>query len=218
MISYTDNITASMDSRNCLRRIGRHDDTEFSHQSVINVMERFVRSVNTMDDTILVPCRLMDMKVGDEQDPTDHKQNSKSKHDINNTLNSADLLDLYNMLHSIKADLLWCKGEHLEKDEESQKNTNSSNTHLTVKGHVRRPSTVSVTSTNSVSSISDTESETGNEIDSGIEEPPCVTDRTQQVAQNFRRHLYGLTKSLKQFTEAAQYLTNRYQYDIGNPI
>ncbi|GJQ80326.1 hypothetical protein Trydic_g249 [Trypoxylus dichotomus] len=213
MISYTDNITTGIDSRNCLRRIGRHDDTEFSHQSVFNVMEKFVRSVNTMDDTILVPCRLMDMKVGDEQDPTGPKQNSKSKHDINNTLNSADLLDLYNMLHSIKADLLWSKGEHLEKDEESPKNT-----HLTVKGHVRRPSTVSVTSTNSVSSISDTESETGNEIDSGIEEPPCVTDRTQQVAQNFRRHLSGLTKSLKQLTEAAQYLTNRYQHDIGNPI
>lgn len=168
-----------------------------------------------MDDTILVPCRLMDMKVGDEQDPTGPKQNSKNKHDINKTLNSADLLDLYNMLHSVKGDLLWCKGEYPEKEDEPPKSTN---THLTVKGHVRRPSTVSVASTNSSSSISDTESETGNENDSGIEEPLCVTDKTEEVAQNFRRHLYGLTKSLKQLTEAAQYLTNRYQHDIGNPI
>lgn len=160
-----------------------------------------------MDDTILVPCRLMDMKVGDEQDPAGPKQNSMSKHDINNTLNSADLLDLYNMLHSIKADLLWFKGEESTKD-----------THLTVKGHVRRPSTVSVASTNSTSSISDTESDAGVENDSGIEESPLVSDRTQQVAHNFRCHLYGLTKSLKQLTGAAQYLTDRYQHDIGNPI
>lgn len=184
-------------------------------------MERFVKSVNTMDDTILVPCRLMDMKVGDDQDPTGPKQNSKSKHhDINNILNSADLLDLYNMLHSIKSELLWCKGGDIpEKEEEVIKNANTSGTtHLTVKGHVRRPSTVSVASTNSSSSISDTESEIGNENDSGIEEPPQVTDRTQQVAQNFRRHLHGLTKSLRQLTEATQYLTNRYQHDIGSPI
>lgn len=49
--------------RNSLRRIARHDDQEFSKESIINVMEKFVKTVNAMDETILVPCRLMDRQV-----------------------------------------------------------------------------------------------------------------------------------------------------------
>jgi len=48
--------------RNCLRRI-IHDDKEFSNQSIINVIERFVKSVNMMEETILIPSRLMDRQV-----------------------------------------------------------------------------------------------------------------------------------------------------------
>lgn len=40
-----------------------HDDQEFSNQSIINVIEKFVRSVNSMEETILVPSRLMDRQV-----------------------------------------------------------------------------------------------------------------------------------------------------------
>lgn len=190
-------------------------------------MEKFVKSVNTMDDTILVPCRLMDLKVGDEQDPTQPKKhNSKNKHSVQDILSSADLFDIYNMLNSIKADLLWGQGQKPEEQETTvaplapSNNTTTNSTHLTAgKGHVRRQSTVSVASTNSsASTISDCESETGNENDSGIEEPPQVDNRTEQVAQNFRRHLQGLTRCLRQMTEAAQYLTSRYQHDIGSPI
>lgn len=49
-------------SRNCLRRI-IHDDQEFSNQSIINVIERFVKTVNLMEETILIPSRLMDRQV-----------------------------------------------------------------------------------------------------------------------------------------------------------
>lgn len=48
--------------RNCLRRL-IHDDKEFSNQSIINVIERFVKSVNLMEETILIPSRLMDRQV-----------------------------------------------------------------------------------------------------------------------------------------------------------
>lgn len=51
-----------MNCRNCLRRI-IHDDQEFSHQSIINVIERFVKTVNLMEETILIPSRLMDRQV-----------------------------------------------------------------------------------------------------------------------------------------------------------
>lgn len=49
--------------RNKLRRIARHDDQEFSNQSILNSMEKFVQTVNAMDETILVPSRLMDRQV-----------------------------------------------------------------------------------------------------------------------------------------------------------
>lgn len=49
--------------RNCLRRIARNDDHEFSRESIVNLMEKFVKTVNVMDETILVPCRLMDRSV-----------------------------------------------------------------------------------------------------------------------------------------------------------
>ena len=208
--------------RSCLRRIARHDDTEFSNQSVINVMEKFVKSVNTMDETILVPCRLMDLKVGDEHDPTHSHHNAKTKSDINVTLNSTDLFNLYNMLKSVKGDLLWGQEQTGSEEYSSPANNTvpqTTNSHLVVKGHVRRPSTVSVASTNSTaSSISDNESDVGIENDSGIEEPSQVDDRTLQVAKNFRRHLVGITNSLKQLTEAANYLTDRYQHGIGSSM
>lgn len=186
-----------------------------------------------MDETILVPCRLMDMKVGDEQDPSQPKKHAaKSKHTAQDILQNADLFDVYNMLNSIKADLLWGPGQVPE--EEAVASTpapttivNPSTTHLSAatataaagKGHIRRPSTVSVASTNSsASTISDSESEAGNENDSGIEETTQEKDRTEQVAQNFRRHLQGLSRCIRQMTEAAQYVTSRYQQDIGSTI
>lgn len=219
--------------RNCLRRIARHDETEFSNQSILNAMEKFVKSVNIMDETILVPCRLMDLKVGDAQDVTVTEASkkhgtSKSKNSVKDTLNSADLFDLFNMLNAVKVDLLWGQnsGEH---NGAGDKPTTTGNTLAmpvnaithSSKGHVRRPSTVSMTSTNSVASvISDSESDTGNENDSGIEaeEPGEKRDPTHLVSQNFRRHLTGLYCSLQQLTEAANYLTTRYQHDVGSSV
>lgn len=227
MSAYVDNLTTSMEnSRNCLRRIARHDETEFSNQSILNAMEKFVKSVNVMDETILIPCRLMDQKIGDAQDTTEQpmKHGPKNNHVVKDALSSADLFDLFNMLNAVKVDLLW--GQNNPSNETTTTSTSSSNTlsvNSTTKGHVRRPSTVSMTSTNSIASvISDSESEAGGENDSGIEaEDPMSSEKrdpTLQVAQNFRRHLNGLYRSLQQLTDAANYLTTRYQHDVGSPV
>lgn len=180
-------------------------------------MEKFVKSVNIMDETILVPCRLMDLKVGDAQDVTEEtstKKHGPKRENIKDLLSSADLFDLFNMLNSVKVDLLWAQtnGETVEKVETKPVQT---------KGHIRRPSTVSMASTNSAASvISDSESDTGNENDSGIEaeEPVENKDPTLAIANNFRRHLNGLYTSLQQLTDAANYLTKRYQHDVGSTI
>lgn len=99
---------------------------------------------------------------------------------------------------------------------QQQQTTNTATTDSRKGGHVRHPSTVSLSSSNS-STISDSESEvSSNENDSGIEsENQKNKDRCLEVASHFRTHLLGLYKSLEQMTEAASYLTARYQSDMG---
>lgn len=189
-------------------------------------MEKFVKTVNKMDETILVPCRMMEQKVGDETDPsTSLNPKSKNTHTVHQLLNSADLFELYNMLNGVKDGLLWGS---LEEKTSTDKATTPTVTAIATppatttatKGHIRRPSSVSVTSTNSsTSTISDTDSESGViENDSGIDESATEEAKVDKIAQDFKRHLHGLTHSLRQMTETARYLTWRYQYDIGGPI
>ncbi|XP_050089989.1 uncharacterized protein LOC126574081 [Anopheles aquasalis] len=294
---YNNDMPTTMEnSRNCLRRIARHDDQEFSNQSILNAMEKFVKNVNTMDETILVPCRLMDRKVGDATDTVPlapkaqhsgaHHGKKTNRASIREVLNTSELFQLYNMLKLVKVDLLWgrqdaddavdeavvmgattsttttaaattkttSKGRNSSISEQQQpltregspvatekadattsasnnsnsstsssNNSNSSSSGSpaavssgTPKGHTRRPSTVSVTSSNSASTLSDSESEASAENDSGIEsEGNQEQDRSAELAKQFRTHLLGLYRSLEQMSEAANYLTTRYQSDVG---
>lgn len=257
MSGYTDLTSNIENSRNCLRRIARHDDQEFSNQSILNAMEKFVKTVNAMDETILVPCRLMDRKVGDATDtipPLDQqhhhhhqKQHShhgkKGKPSIREALNTSDLFKLYNMLNVVKVDLLWGRQDAVEEQPqqtvsptpmdttpaeykqksaspapaaEQKSESTSSIESGSIKGHIRRPSTVSMASSNSASTLSDSESEISAENDSGIEsESNADQDKSTELAKQFRTHLLGLYRSLEQMTEAANYLTARYQSDVG---
>lgn len=127
---------------------------------------------------------------------------------------------------------------------ESKTESNSSNSNVGgrsttgVKGHVRRTSTASMMSTTSVSNMSDSDSDISNEIDSGLESDGNKSDNAQStdgsdivdacqksksmsgdkatdLAKRCKRHLNGLYQCLEQMTEAANYLTARYQSDIG---
>lgn len=214
----------------CLRR-GR-DEAEFSNQSIFSSMEKFVNAVQDMEETILVPCRLMDLKVGDATDsvppPAEPKPHFKPgvkavrrAEGFRDAMPNADLYNLYTLVNSVKNELQWGMKEcPVDEGIDSPSITPvSSATHI--KGHQRRPSNVSVSSStsSSSSSSSDADSDAGNENDSGFDteaspKPEC----TQQVAQNFRRHLHGLYRSLEQMTEAATYLTARYQKDVGDHV
>lgn len=114
--------------------------------------------------------------------------------------------------------------------------SSSTTTTTGVKGHVRRTSTASMMSTTSVSNLSDSDSDISNEIDSGLESDGNKSDNAQSsdgsdivddaacqkssdkatdLAKRCKRHLNGLYQCLEQMTEAANYLTARYQSDIG---
>ncbi|XP_018802206.1 PREDICTED: uncharacterized protein LOC108977121 [Bactrocera latifrons] len=120
-------------SRNCLRRIARHDEPQFSKDSIVNVMEKFVKTVKVMDDTILVPCLLMDRQVGDSTDiiPAPGKNSTANQHtmqhsaarsaahskNVHEFLSSSELFNLYNMLNALKTDLLWTGKDDSEDDD-----------------------------------------------------------------------------------------------------
>ncbi|KAK9504905.1 hypothetical protein O3M35_009075 [Rhynocoris fuscipes] len=231
-----------MDSnRHCVRRTYSHKEAEFSNGSIMKAMERFVEAVQEMDETILVPSRLMDLEAG-------------ASGDTAGLASSTDLYGLYTMVNCVKNELLWgvnssnvndnycdddiCCGfsDNVVISPQTATTTSASNVqhhhhHHNHKTHNRRPSTASVTSAQSVT-LSDTDSDTsstsGNENDSGIEgetettSVPATNKKastyTRNVEASFRRHLYGLQRSLAQMTAAASYLTKRYQSDIGASV
>lgn len=168
---------------------------------------------------------------------TTHAGGKKKRVPIHETLSSAELFKLYNMLNGVKLDLLWGRNseeqpEEIEMIEEQNAAAAAAAAAASVtsnavlvspptngndsKGHVRRPSTASVASSNSATTLSDSDSEISTENDSGIEsERKHETDKSRDLAKQYRKHLLGLYRCLEQMTDAANYLTARYQSDIG---
>ncbi|XP_077267353.1 uncharacterized protein LOC143900181 isoform X2 [Temnothorax americanus] len=225
---------SNVDPARTLRRIARHDEPEFSNASILNSMEKFVRTVSEMEDTILVPSRLLDLSVGDAGDTVCMK--GKRGSTVKDTLANTDLYRLYNIINQMKIELLWSQEPtrgNVTDDQTPIKShpIGSPSAELVHHhpaamtggrlGHVRCPSTTSMQSVQSASSIawtSDSDSENGIEIDSGLEGEECVVDLASIAAENFKRHLRGLHSSIARMTEAAEYLTLRYQADMGGQV
>ena len=87
------------------RRPSRANDTTFScsQQSILSAMDRFVKSVNNMDSTVLVPIKLRDMDIGQCGDGN-YKTSRCQPPTI---LQNGDLYAFYVMLHDVKKELLW---------------------------------------------------------------------------------------------------------------
>lgn len=193
-------------------------------------MEKFVRTVSEMEDTILVPSRLLDLSVGDAGDTICMK--GKRGGTVKDSLANTDLYRLYNIVNQMKIELLWSQEptRGTETDEQAPIRSHpvgspSAEPAAVVSGgrlgHVRCPSTTSMQSVQSASSLvstSDSDSEVGIEIDSGLEGEECAADLASIAADNFRRHLRGLHRSIARMTEAAEYLTLRYQADMGGQV
>lgn len=215
----------------CVRRsnlnknLFNQKETGYSSHSIIQCMENFVEAVHEMDDTILVPSRLMDLKVENTT-----KTDCKSSALVAILTNLPDLFTLYTMVRNLKNQLQWgtrdqrgyCDGSDDERTQ-NHYGTVTTGAFLTApllsKGHIRRPSTASMSSTNSsaASVISEPDSEASMENDSGIdaELDACTKMSTLEILeQNFQRHLRGLGETLNQLTEAARYVTKRYQKDV----
>lgn len=166
-----------------------------------------------------------------------HQNNNKNT-DLLNLYNSlasvkVDLLWGHKITESVEnAEKQKSQQQQQQKHEETNENhqqvatTSSSSSMLSENSarnqsqrHVRCPSTVSVSSSNSGSStISDYETEvSSNDNDSGVEsEGKKKKNNCQELEEKFRFHLIELQKSLESMTETANYLTSRYQSEVGS--
>ncbi|XP_058804948.1 uncharacterized protein LOC131672039 isoform X2 [Phymastichus coffea] len=194
-------------------------------------MERFVRTVNEMEETILVPSRLLDLAVGDASDTICQKECRNGSSTIKSNLNNTDLYRLYNIVNQMKIELLWSQenpaqnlaDEQQEQEAQRNKAQVAAMEHARL-GHARCPSTTSMQSVQSASSMvssssaSDSDSDTGIENDSGLESEEPSDRLANLAAEQFRRHLHGLHRSINRMTEAAEYLTLRYQADVGGQV
>lgn len=191
---------------NKMRKLGSREEARiFSQQSVLSAMDRFVLAVDNMNETVMVPSRLMDMSADNKISTTP----------------SIDLHAFYTMLNTVKTELIWGMGcgENLDNNKKDRRlltTSSSSNSLLMTNAGSNTTTPMASRRLSTVSSLSLSESETDtescSESDSGLE---SFEDHSLTVARNFRYHLNGLYGVLQQLTDTADILTCKYQEEVG---
>ena len=97
---------------------------EKSSTSILSTMNNFVKAVNEMDDTILIPSRLRDMDTSDTITP--NPSGADGDKALVSTQQNTDMLAYYHMLNAVKTELVHGPGsgddesEEMEQEEEDQ--------------------------------------------------------------------------------------------------
>ncbi|XP_053213831.1 mid1-interacting protein 1-like [Panonychus citri] len=195
-------------------------------------MDRFVKSVNNMNSTVLVPSKLRDMDIVGNKI-------SSCTGSIPPCLANADMYSFYVMMNDVKEELLWgpssistfggsfapdgccptVRDKSINCTVGSNRLTTSLGSNMLTGGritgrHSRQPSAdESLGSLGSTASSSDLE--TDSEADSFVKDKE-LDDATLHLAQAFRQHLQALHTILHQFADAADYLSLRYQEEIDS--
>lgn len=172
-----------------------------SQQSILNAMDRFVKSVNNMQSTVLIPNRLRDMDVNNGRVSPPHP------------VHADDLHSFFTMLNDVKNELLWGPGSAiLSGSSQAAMGSVSMSSILRVpsvtQSHKRQPSSGSL---GSAASDPDTDSESISDF--GASERDSL-EQSMQLASAFRHHLQGLHTILHQLADSADYLAARYQEEV----
>lgn len=84
-----------------------------SQQSIFSAMDRFVKAVNNMDATVLVPSKLRDMDIssnGGNNGSSSNHSKIRLRRIPPALANTPDLYSFYIMLNEVKKELLWGPG------------------------------------------------------------------------------------------------------------
>lgn len=186
-----------------------HDSFTCSQQSVLSAMDRFVKSVNNMDSTVLVPSRLQDMEVSNE--------NSMFSKCLPAGLDTTDVYRFFLMLKDVKNELLWgpTSSNPTPMLTTSSCSGRSSPGSCGPMKHVRQPSDDSLGGCSIPS-----DQETDSDLDSVVTDRDSMDEPMSSgshLASAFRHHLLGLHTILHELADSADYLSSRYQEEIETP-
>ncbi|GFS25299.1 Mid1-interacting protein 1 [Elysia marginata] len=91
-------------------------------QSLLHAIKNFVQAVDSMDETVMIPCRLRDIPVDTVADTAPEVNNNKaviSTHQLN-----GDLYNFYVMLHAIRKEIT--VGPNLNDEESNNEDSDDS--------------------------------------------------------------------------------------------
>lgn len=180
----------------------------YSQQSILCAMDRFVKSVQNMDATVLVPSKLRDMETTPGASPM-----TSTSTRVPSALSNADLHSFYLMLSNVKKELLWGPGTAPTTSHPFSVRSESSSV-LPPSGSLKHSRQCSDDSLGSMGSTASSTSDTDSEADSMITDRDSMEDHTSHLSLAFRHHLQGLHSILHQLADSADYLSTRYQEEI----
>lgn len=196
-----------------------------SQQSILTAMDRFVKSVNNMHSTVLVPSKLRDMELESAPSVASIATASNLSTRIPSLIGRTDLHSFYLMLNDVKKELVWGPGtiashELMLASSSSPPRGSSVMINRSVSSvassqdlKARRQTSEYSLGSSAASSIS---SDTESDADSMITDRDSIEDQSSHLAVAFRHHLQGLHAILHQLADSADYLSTRYQQDIEN--
>ena len=88
-----------MNANNRINKVSSTSD----NQSLLNAINKFVQAVETMDDTVMIPCKLRDIPI--EGLPQEIEENNNSKAIVPANALNGDLYHFYAMLQAIRSEI-----------------------------------------------------------------------------------------------------------------
>lgn len=180
-------------------------------------MDRFVKAVDNISATVLVPSKLRDMEIP-----------GKNNKRIPPALANTDLYTFYLMLQEVRKELMWGPGTAAASVATSTSSLTQGLSAMTIGARLTSPNLCDSLKSKSQSSrapsddsglrslgssASSSDQDTDSEVDSLIDRE-SVDEHTSHLASAFHHHLQGLHTILHQLADCADYLSSRYQEEI----
>lgn len=223
---------SSQSSRRSARESAPSAGEGFSSQSVLNTVQDFVANVNAMNQTVMLPSRLMDMQIKgcDNQPLPDILRQEKDPYIV------------YGMLNNAKNELM--NGISYDEDDEgfvphkarirrdtcidrwADTNPIPTTTRSGYSTPVRRESDLSMLSVASSCSedsdylVEESNSSDGTDSALGVDDSallrrsPAITS-VEEASTRARDHLAGLQYCLSQLSDSAQFISDLYSEDMS---
>jgi len=191
-----------------------------SQQSIFTAMDRFVKAVDNVSGTVLVPSKLRDMEIA-----------GKNNKRIPPALANTDLYTFYLMLQEVRKELMWGPGTAAASVATSTSSLTQGLSAMTIgtrltcpnlcdslqsKSHSSRRAPSDDSGLRSLGSSASSDHDTDSEVDSLTTsvDRESVDEHTSHLASAFHHHLQGLHTILHQLADCADYLSSRYQEEI----